>query len=366
MRVCAFALVLACLSTGVGCRVRTKFEQVLQLNEHHPSKALALLLLSCRDPVVGFRFQRAGRCCHLYWPRPRAIAPVSSFSLKSAPSFERFSSQASGTWKGASYTWARNAEMIQGESLELNVTSGCVTVPQPTLAEVTHESVSALKEEFWQGEGEADTERILNCTSDEFTFFDDGSWSLGPTRLDKRRLDSNIDAFGLSCVIAHGDASRRHLLVAVINGKLATAYVSVQGHEMPPVARLLLSGRLQTFVEVKAWPGGADSQTLTGVAPVDRVWSTKVPIAWSTKTGKVEGGASLLPPRDDKIAFLPGGCWVQVVDEEGGSRCVKVGSLSADAGEMKVLSNYYKEQGNGLAHLFSRSLQEVVATDEDI
>lgn len=55
-------------------------------------------------------------------------------------------------------------------------------------------------------------------------------------------------AFGLSVNIAHADCTRRRLLLALIDGSLATCDVAIEGREsgeVPEVVESLLANRLQ-------------------------------------------------------------------------------------------------------------------------
>ena len=66
----------------------------------------------------------------------------------------------------------------------------------------------------------------------------------------------------------------------------------------------------------------------------------------------MEGGAPLVPAVDGEadVAYLPGGCWVRVASEGAGGTLVEVGSVSAEAAEVKSIRHVYvPNESGGLA-----------------
>ena len=63
--------------------------------------------------------------------------------------------------------------------------------------------------------------------------------------------------------------------------------------------------------------------------------------------GEVEGGAPLVPSADgddEDVAYMPGGSWVRIGGGKNGKRkIIEVGSVAAEAAEVKVIRHEYEK-----------------------
>ena len=280
------------------------------------------------------------------------------------PSFDRCLQRGLGSWRGAGFTWTPDASA--STTIPVAVAPGHITVPSPCSSDVLAEArgaVHAMREERQPSGG------VVVVSQQSSTCFSCGSWCEAPRYLgdagDEDHLASAL-GFGVSVNIAHGDETRKRLLLAVVGGSLASCDVYIEGRAgvaMPESAATLLQRRLQVVVDAKAWEGGMTRRVLSGSPDDGSGWSGA---AWEVEESAVEGGAPLLPPN---ASFQPGGCWVRVVDAvEGGAEeglVVEVGSLSLESGEVKVVRQKWTGAGGGDGlHLTSVQLSEVTAEAE--
>ena len=292
----------------------------------------------------------------------RALAAVST----SAPSFDLFLTNTLGDWRGASYSWqGASGAQVGGpapkEMLPLGVAPGFVTQPTKSstlITEVMRSCGGAVqgveeKRDCQPAKGTV----MLNRQNDGTTFFSYGSYAVAPPQL-SRSTDDEVDfmasqeCFGLTVSLAHADATRRRLLVVVAGDEIACCDVAMEASatqhpEAPGLEAIdnLLGRRLQCVVEANAWEGGADTLTLTG-SPGGSPGSPwlNARTRWEKDVGSIDGGSPLVPA--NCAAYLPGGCWIQVVrSEEDGSRTIEVGSVAVEAAEVKAVAHEYSAEG---------------------
>ena len=277
-----------------------------------------------------------------------------------APSFDTFLKHSLGEWRGASYTWQQSATDDQSSLLPLGIAPGFVTAPtasSTTVAEVMRSCGGAVQGVEEQRRCQpADGNVVLNRQTDGTSFFSYGSYAVAPTLLsspsdDNQDFLASTEAFGLSVCIAHADATRRRILLVVAGDEVPCADVAVEAsaaateHPEAPaneVVGALLDRRLQCIVEASAWEGGADSLTLTGTPqPPNGPW-LNARTRWTKSEAAIEGGASLVPPGG---VYLPGGCWITVDKDDNGAKTIEVGSVSAEAAEVKAIGHVFSGDG---------------------
>ena len=266
------------------------------------------------------------------------------------PSFENFLQRSTGAWQGAGYTWSP-AEPSTGLAMPLGVVEGFITPPAESSCEVSEVmrscggAVQGVSEERQQP---ISGTVALNRQVDGFSYFSDGSWAEAPASLSEG-TGADFGAVGLQVCIAHGDDSRRRLLLCIIEGELVACDVYVEGRAAPPAsAQTLLDGKLQVLVDVNAWEGGATATELEGSPPADAPWSN-ARTQWARSSTAVSGGSALLP----KVAtFLPGGCYVTVVKASDGALQVDAGSCAAEAAEVKSVRHSWSPEGALLGIVF--------------
>ena len=255
------------------------------------------------------------------------------------PSFDNFLQRSTGAWRGAGYTWSPT-EPSTGLAMPLGVVEGFITPPAESSCEVSEVmrscggAVQGVREERQQPiKGDV----TLNRQVDGFTYFSDGSWAEAPASLSEG-AGADFGAVGLQLCIAHGDGSRRRLLLCLVEDELVACDVHIEGRVdegadaadaapcVPASAQTLLDGKLQVLVVVNAWEGGATSTELEGSPPAeDTPWSN-ARTQWASESSRVAGGAPLLPKA---ATFLPGGCYVTVVRASDGALQVEAGSCAA-------------------------------------
>lgn len=263
------------------------------------------------------------------------------------PSFESFLQRSTGAWRGAGYTWSP-AEPSVGAAMPLGVVEGFITPPAVSSCEVSEVmrscggAVQGVSEERQQPMSGS---VALNRQVDGFTYFSDGSWAEAPASLGEG-TGADFGAVGLQVCIAHGDDSRRRLLLCIIEGELGFELVAcdvhIEGRAAPSAeAETLLGGKLQVLVDVSAWEGGATSTELEGTPPEGAPWNN-ARTQWSSSSTTVAGGSPLLPKA---ATFLPGGCYVTVVKASDGALQVEAGSCSAEASEVKSVRHSWSPDG---------------------
>ena len=270
------------------------------------------------------------------------------------PSFDNFLQRSTGSWRGVGFTWSPQ-EPSDGLALPLGVVKGYITPPAESSSEISEVmrscggAVQGVREERQPSGGSV----MLNRQTDGFTFFSDGSFAEVPASL-ADGTGGDFDAVGLSVCLAHGDDSRRRLLLVIVNGELTACDVAVEGRAaLPASAQTLLDGKLQVMVDANAWEGGATATELEATPPEGAPWNN-ARTQWARATDAVSGGSPLLP---QEAAFLPGGCYVTVVDQRasGGTLQVEAGSVAAEAAEVKLMRHEWGSDG-ALARLAFRTI----------
>ena len=273
-------------------------------------------------------------------------------TLSVAPNFDSFLTQSLGKWTGASFSWQKTSG--EPSIVPLGVAPGFVSVPTPCSTEVTEimrscgGAVQGVQEE--RQCQPADGTVALNRQVDGTTFFSYGSWAVAPPMLsDAEESDmlSSTSTFGLSVCLAHADETRRRLLVVVSDGELVCCDVAVEGRgaEDCEAAAALLEPRLQCITEANSWEGGATKLVLSGTCAGGDWLNART--KWELSEGEVEGGAPLVPSADgddEDVAYMPGGSWVRIGGGKNGKRkIIEVGSVAAEAAEVKVIRHEYEK-----------------------
>lgn len=285
----------------------------------------------------------------LFWHAPAAALAVSA-------SFDSFLERGLGSWRGASYTWTPSAATESSGLMPLGVVPGCIAPPEPCSSEISEVmracggAVQGVREQRQPSGGEV----VLNRQVDGVSFFSSGSWAQAPAALrspgdasdgEETLLIDTAGAFGVSLSLAHGDGTRRRLLLACVGGVLTAADVIIEGRPSAPppdVTEQLLGRRMQLIVECNAWEGGGDVFELTGAAASGQWLNERV--RWRRTERRIAGGDPLLPPQEGTV-FLPGGCWVRLepaCGDGGASLRLEAGSISVEAAETKALVYEYE------------------------
>ena len=172
-----------------------------------------------------------------------------------APSFDVFSDRVTGSWRGSCFEWfdsdpsddellkARNTDdgfIERGRRAEEAISlaglcspSSFYMVPPSPVSSSVEEvmrscggAVQGVRESWSWSSLEDDPERslFLNRQNDGFTFFDDGSYTLGPEKLDAEAETPPL--LTLDASLVHGDGSRRVLRLWFDDDARSTARLS--------------------------------------------------------------------------------------------------------------------------------------------